>query len=53
MIDEIIAFFYMNGHGWYVWSAYVSVFCILTIQWLVPWRAWKAAMVSKVIVQDE
>lgn len=37
-------FFYMNGHGWYIWSAYGSVIIVLAVQWFIPWRAWRSFM---------
>lgn len=41
MINALLNFFYMNGHGWFVWSAYSITFFILAIQWFIPWRRWK------------
>ena len=34
-------FFYMNGHGIYVFSAYGAVFFFLALQWFIPWRRWR------------
>lgn len=34
-------FFYMGGHGVYVFSAYGSVFALLLAQWFIPWQRWR------------
>jgi heme exporter protein D len=34
-------FFYMNGHGVYVFSAYGSVLTFLMVQWFIPWRRFR------------
>lgn len=41
MIDTLLQFFYMGGHGLYVWGAYGSVIFLLFIQWLGPWWRWQ------------
>jgi len=41
MIDAVQAFFHMGGYGFYVWSAYGSVFIFLSAQWFISWRRWK------------
>ena len=41
MINALQDFFYMNGHGIYVWSAYGSVLIFLVVQWFLPWRKWR------------
>ncbi len=34
-------FFYMNGYGYYVFSAYSLVIIMLAVQWFLPWRRWQ------------
>ena len=41
MTDALQQFFYMGGHGFYVWSAYGGVFIFLIAQWFFPWRKWQ------------
>jgi heme exporter protein CcmD len=41
VIDSIIHFFNMNGHGGYVFSAYGAVFVFLLVQWFIPWQRWR------------
>lgn len=44
MTNTLFNFFYMNGHGYYVWSAYGSVFILLAIQWFIPWLRWRSIL---------
>lgn len=37
----LLNFFYMDGYGFYVWTAYGSVLVFLLIQWFIPWRRWQ------------
>lgn len=41
MISTLQDFFYMGGHGVYVWSAYGVVLVFLALQWFFPWRKWR------------
>ncbi|RDI40176.1 heme exporter protein CcmD [Aquicella lusitana] len=41
MMDLLLKFFSMGGHGFYVWIAYGSVLFFLAAQWLIPWRRWQ------------
>lgn len=41
-MSVIIDFIAMHGHGWYVWSAYGSVFISLAYLWQAAWRRAKS-----------
>ena len=41
MISTLLTFFHMGGYGFYVWTAYASVFALLIAQWFIPWRRWR------------
>jgi heme exporter protein CcmD len=41
MTDLLQQFFYMNGHGMYVFSAYGGVLFLLALQWFIPWWRWR------------
>jgi heme exporter protein CcmD len=41
MLTTLQHFFYMSGYGFYVFSAYGSVFLLLAVQWFLPWRRWQ------------
>lgn len=34
-------FFYRQGYGIYIYSAYASVFLVLFWYWLKPWIKWR------------
>ena len=38
MIVALVHFFSMHGYGAYVFTAYGSVFAVLALQWIIPWR---------------
>lgn len=40
-MNSLFNFLYMNGYGFYVWSAYGCVFTFLLMQWFFPWRRWQ------------
>ncbi len=40
-MNILIHFFYMNGYGAYVFSAYGCVILFLLTQWFIPWRRWR------------
>ncbi len=40
-MNTLLSFFSMGGYAWCVWSAYISVFALLFIQWFFPWRRWQ------------
>lgn len=41
MINTLFQFFYMNGYGGYIFSAYIITIVLLLVQWFIPWRRWK------------
>jgi heme exporter protein CcmD len=41
MLEAILNFLHMGGYAFYVWSAYGSVFILLTIAWFIPWQRWR------------
>jgi len=47
MINNIQQFFYMNGHGVYVFSAYGCVLLFLMAQWFFPWRQWRRFLLKQ------
>ena len=47
MADTLQQFFYMHGHGVYVFSAYGCVLLFLALQWFIPWRRWRHAVQSR------
>ncbi|HLB42785.1 MAG TPA: hypothetical protein VJN02_08070 [Gammaproteobacteria bacterium] len=40
-MSTLLHFFYMDGYGFYIFSAYSSVTAFLFIQWLLPWCRWR------------
>ena len=41
MTETLLNFFYMGGHGFYVWFSYGIVLTFLGMQWFLPWRRWR------------
>lgn len=41
MMNTLWQFFWMNGYGAYIWSAYGTVMIFMLLQWFIPWRRWK------------
>jgi len=37
-MTDFLNFLHMGGYAFYVWTAYGSVFALLLLQWLRPWR---------------
>lgn len=44
MFNSICDFFYMGGHGCYIFSAYGSVLVLLSLQWFFTWRRKKPSL---------
>jgi len=42
MINTVLNFFYMNGYGVYVFSAYSAVLIFLSIQLFIPWQRFRS-----------
>lgn len=41
MTEQLINFFHMGGHGFYIWTSYTAAIVFLGIQWFIPWRRWR------------
>lgn len=41
MLESLQNFFYMGGHGIYVFSAYGTVCSFLLVQWFLAWQRWR------------
>lgn len=47
MMDAIKQFFFMHGHGTYVFSAYGIACALLIWQWLPSWRRFRHYLITK------
>lgn len=41
-MPNFIHFLQMGGYAFYVWTSYACALSLLTCQWVIPWRRWKA-----------